>query len=120
MALKASENGSRLARRFLNEHPKVRREDYLTEGERLTRDRYKDGMKRFLFVEAWRQVAKHHVFSSDRARAARIQALLDVINEEGYPARSERAKHAEQELMALGAEGKCGVDGDRLYVAEDM
>lgn len=120
MALNASENGSRLASKFLNEHPMVRREDYLAEGERLARDCYKDGMKRFSFVEAWQRAAKCHVFSSDRARAARIQALLDVINEEGYPARSERAKLAEQELMALGAEGKCGMDSGRLYVAGDV
>ncbi|SRR6266487_911188 len=120
MALNARDNGSNLARKFLSEHTMVRRDVFLAEGERLAKDLYKDWMKQFSFLEAWKQVAKQYVFSLDRARASRIQALLDVINEEGYPARSERAKQAERELKALGAEGKCGVEGGRLYIAEDI
>ncbi|HYU75703.1 MAG TPA: hypothetical protein VEL31_23780 [Ktedonobacteraceae bacterium] len=120
MALNAGDNGSKLARKYLNEHPTVRRNVFLTEGERLAKDLYTDWMKQFSFLEAWKQVAKQYVFSVDRARALRTQALLDVINVEGYPARSERAKRAERELKALGLEGKCGREGRMLYVFEDI
>lgn len=120
MALNARDNGSRCARKYLNEQPTVRRDVFLAEGERLAKDLYKDGMKQLSFLKAWKQVATQYVFSVDRARASRIQAVLDVINVEGYPARSERAKQADRELKALGAEGKCGMGDGRLYVAEDI
>lgn len=115
----ARERGAKMAKLYLQEHETVKREVFLAEGARLSETLYAHWTKQLAFLQAWKQVANLYVFSTDRARARRVQDLLDVINSEGAYL-TERGKEAERQLLELGLEGKCGREDGRLVVIEDI